>query len=101
MNSFDNENETPSEDEIIEEFLDEKPRARELRLMRFALEQRRTMIKKDYERITDEREQAQVQHKIRELDKQIAALRQEETITDFVGNSVRVTLSKSSLDEME
>ncbi len=39
--------------------------------------------------------------KIAELDKQIAAIRQEEEITTFVEGSVRLTLNKPSLGEVE
>src|SRR5690349_21174429 len=81
-----------TEDEIIDEFLGENPRSRELRLMRSALEQRRDSLQRDRERTRDDRERATLTGKISDLDKQIAALRQEEEITGFVETSVRVSL---------
>jgi hypothetical protein len=95
------DDELPDEEEVIDEFLGENPRARELRLMRAALEQRREGLLRERERTKEERERAQFQSKIKELDRQIAALKQEESITEFVENSVRVTLHKPALEEEE
>ena len=79
------------EEQILDEFMGENPRARELRLMRMALEQRRSGFKRERAR-SPEREQPAFAAKISELDRQIAAIRQEEEITNFVEGSVRVTL---------
>ena len=79
------------EEQIIDEFMGENPRARELRLMRAALEQRRAGFARERAR-SPLREQPGMSSKIAELDRQIAALRQEEEITSFVEGSVRVTL---------
>ena len=67
------DDELPDEEEIIDEFLGENPRARELRLMRAALEQRREGLQREQERTQEPRERAQLQAKIAELDRQIDA----------------------------
>lgn len=89
----------PNEDEVIEEVLGENPRARELRLMRAALEQRWANVRREQQRSVEERERAQLGARLKELETQIAALRQEEAITTFVEDSVRVTLHKPSLED--
>lgn len=85
------------EEQVIDEFLGENPRARELRLMRAALEQRQAMFQRERERSASEQERHSLNHKIAELTQQIAALRQEEAITTFVESSVRVTLQSEEL----
>ena len=90
----------PSEDEVIDEVLGENPRARELRQMRSALEQRRAAFHRDREHATDPQEQTRLDAKIAEMDKQIEVLRQEEAITTFVEDSVRVTLHKPSPEDL-
>jgi hypothetical protein len=89
------------EEEIIEEFLGENPRARELRLMRTTLEERRNRFARERAGVSDAHEQNRLDKKIAELDKQIAALRQEEAITTFVEDSVRVTLHTPSAEDLE
>ena len=89
------------EEQAITEVLGANPRAQELQEMRIALEQRREGTRKDRERTADRAEKTRLQTKINELDRQIAALRQEEGITQFVENSVRVTLHKASGDAFD
>lgn len=91
----------PDTEQVIEEALGENPRARELHLMRRALEQRLALFRRERESAADERERATLNTKINELNKQIAALRQEEAISQFVEDSVRVTLHKPSLGDLE
>jgi hypothetical protein len=98
---YDDEDALPDEEAIIEEFLGEKPRARDLRLMRTALEARAAMFRRERARVTEEKERAGLDAKIAELEKQIATIRQEEAITAFVEDSVRVTLHKPSLADLE
>jgi hypothetical protein len=93
--------EVPDEEEVLDEFMGENPRARELRQMRSALEQRRAAFQRDRERATDEREQANLKAKIAELNRQIATIHQEEAIATFVEHSVRVTLHKPSREDLE
>ena len=94
-----NEDEHIDEDEIIDDVLGDNPRASQLRLMRAALEERRGALRKELERSQDDVERNRLQGKIKVLDKQIEALRQEEGVSEFVETSVRVVLSKSALDE--
>lgn len=95
------EPEVSEEEQAIAEVLGDNPRAQELQSMRIALEQRRDGMRRERARAQDRTEQTRLQAKIQELDKQIAALRQEEGITQFVENSVRVTLHQSAGDEFE
>jgi len=95
------EDDIPDEEQVIEDVLGENPRARELRLMRAALEQRRERIRHELSRTQDERERARNEAKLAELEAQIQALRNEEAITGFVEASVRATLHKPSLDDEE
>lgn len=88
------------EEQVIDEFLGENPRARELRLMRSALEQRRDAFRRDRDRAKDANERARLNAKIAELESQIAVLRDEEAITTFVEDSVRVTLHKPSPEDL-
>ena len=90
----------PNEDEVIDEVLGENPRARELRQMRTALEQRRAAFQRDREHATDLQDLARLSARITEMDKQIEVLRQEEAITTFVEDSVRVTLHKPSPEDL-
>ena len=89
------------EEQAIAEVLGDNPRAQELHAMRLALEQRREGMRRERERAPDKGEQTRLHAKIQELNKQIEALRQEEGITQFVENSVRVTLHQASGDEFD
>lgn len=89
-----NEEFEPTEEDLINEALGENPRARELRLMRAALEERRNGLRKEAD--LPGADTPRRISKLRELDKQIEALHREEAIAEFVENSVRVTLSKSA-----
>lgn len=89
------------EEQAIVEVLGENPRAQELHAMRIALEQRRDGTRRDRDRTTDKAEQTRLQAKVQELTRQIEALRQEEGITQFVENSVRVTLHKAGGDAFD
>lgn len=95
------EPELSEEEQAIADVLGEKPRARELEAMRLALQQRRDAIRRDRDQATDKAVQTRLQAKIQELNKQITALHQEEQITQFVENSVRVTLHKKASDTFD
>ena len=86
------------EEQIVDEFMEGNTRARELRMMRAALEHRHEMIQSDLRRAKTDAEQLPLRSKLRELTRQIAALRQEESISEFVETSVKVTLH-SNLSE--
>lgn len=99
MQRFEKEEPVVSEEEqAIVEVLGENPRAQELQAMRIALEQRRDGMRRERERAEDKTDQTRLQAKIQELNKQIDVLRQEEGITQFVENSVRVTLHQAAGD---
>ena len=95
------EGEQSHEVEMIDEVLGTNPRASQLRLMRASLEERRNAVRTELERTNEAPSRARLIGKIKTMDKQIAALRQEEGITEFVENSVRVAISKAALDEDE
>ncbi len=98
---YDEESEVIDEEQIIEQVLGENPRARDMRLMRMTLEDRRNGMRREHDRTSDGADKARLTAKIVELEKQIAVLRQEEEITQFVESSVRVTLHQSAVDEFD
>jgi hypothetical protein len=95
------EDETITEDSAIDEVLGENPRSEQLWLMRAALEERRSALRRDREQASGDVERAHLASKIRTLTRQIKALRQEEGITAFVETSVRVTLTQAALEDLE
>ncbi len=99
MSGYDYEEETVSEEEVIEDVLGENPRARELRLMRSALEMRLAGFTRELVRTKDEKEKRGLETKIAELKKQIEVIHKEEAITTFVEDSVRVTLIRGELED--
>ena len=88
-----------SEDDVIDEVLGENPRARELRLMRSALEMRLAGFTRELGKTKDSKEIKTLSSKIVELKKQIEVIHKEEAITSFVEDSVRVTLVRGALEE--
>ncbi len=91
----------PDAEQAIDDILGENPRSRELRLMRQALEQRRSAFQKDAALAKTDKDRTALAAKVSELEKQIAALKQEEAITTFVEDSVRVTIHKPTPEDME
>ena len=89
------------EDQIIEKFLGENPRAGDVRSMRIALEERRRTMKREREQAKDDKERASFAAKISELNKQIRVMKEEEAITQFVESSVRLTLHKPAKEDEE
>ena len=87
-------------EEAIEEFLEDKPRAAELAEMVAALEVRRETFKRELKAAPDEGRKKEWTAKIREVDKQIKILREEQAITGFVENTIKVTVNRSRIDEM-
>lgn len=82
------------EEAIIEQVLGESPRANELRLLRQTLESRREVLRRELAQTTDEKERDRSAARLREIAKQIAVLKEEEAVTEFVEKSVRFTLHK-------
>ncbi len=88
------------EEAVIEDVLGDHPRARELRLMRAALEQRLAQMQRERARTASNPAQSDLDTRIAETRKQIAALRQEEAITGFVEGSVRATLHRTAAEDL-
>ncbi|MCS6829225.1 MAG: hypothetical protein RMM08_08475 [Armatimonadota bacterium] len=73
---------------VIEEFLDGKPRAAALRELRQALELKLRRLEDDPSTPPEQ---------LQELREQVRVLYEEELITQFVEDSIRVTLSADAL----
>ena len=88
------------EDTAIEEFLGDQPSSAQLRQWRETLLARATRLREELKKA--DREQAPaLRARLKELDRQIAALEQDELVTEFVEDSVRVTLAMGSVaDEL-
>jgi hypothetical protein len=86
-------------EQAIEEALDGKPRADELAEMVAALQVRRATFEREREGAIDEARRKEWTSRIKEADKQIALLRQEQAITDFVERSVRVAANRAGLGD--
>lgn len=84
-------------DEAVRDFLGDRPGAEELTEWRKTLEDR--LKKLEAERDKGDKASSGLTNKIAQLKKQIAALRQEEAITQFVEDSVRVTLAMGTVAE--
>jgi phage shock protein A len=84
-------------EEAVREFLGDRPGADELTEWRATLEDR--LKKLEAERDKSDKASNGLNNKIAQLKKQIAALRQEEAITQFVEDSVRVTLAMGTVAE--
>jgi len=86
-------------EQAIDEVLEGRPRSRELAEMIAALEARRETFQRERDAATDEASRREWAARLREAEKQIEILREEQAITEFVENSVRVTLSRAQLEE--
>ena len=86
-----------NEDEAIRQFRGERPGTSELREWRTTLERRLQAFERDRKKATPGT--AALDSKIAQLKRQIAALREEEAITEFVEDSVRVTLAMGAAAE--
>jgi hypothetical protein len=85
-----------AEQETVQQFLGDRPNAEQIRHWRASLEQRLAALKREQGR-ADAAAAATLGGKIDQLRKQIEALRQEEAVTGFVEDSVRVTLAMGSV----
>ncbi len=79
----------PHDEQAIRDFLGERPDASQLRDWRITLQQRLDALRKEQTVTGNER----LKPKIDQLRKQVDALLQEEAITSFVEDSVRVTMA--------
>ncbi len=92
-------------DQVIQDFLGDDPRASQWRALRQALGDRRAALRRQ------RRQEAQadapdarlhtLDAQIASLDRQVAALATEEAISQFVEDSIKVTLARSLPEEDE
>lgn len=87
------------EQEAIQDFLGERPGAAELRDWLTTLEQRLSALEEE-RRIARPENVASLEKKLIQLRKQVAALQEEAAITEFVEDSVRVTLAMGASADM-
>lgn len=85
-------------EETVQEFLDGRPRARELREMRQALLKRLEAMEEDLAAHPDDERLAA---RIRTVRRQVAVLAEEEAITGFVEESVRVSVINDTVPAPE
>ncbi len=84
-----------NDEQAVQQFLGDRPGADQLREWRATLEHRLQALERERERAADRALDA----KIAQLKKQIAALGEEAAITEFVEDSVRVTLRMGTAAE--
>ena len=85
------------EAEAIRDFLGERPDSDQLKNWRGALEDRLSALEAEQMRAGDA--DPGLRSKIQTLKRQIAALQEEQAITEFVEDSVRVTLAMGTVAE--
>jgi hypothetical protein len=85
------------EAEAIREFLGDRPDSDQLKDWRSALQDRLTALEAEQRRAGDA--DPGLKSRIQTLKRQIAALQEEQAITEFVEDSVRVTLAMGTLSE--
>jgi hypothetical protein len=84
------------EETAIEEFLGGEPSSAQLRQWRETLVARATRLREEL-KSADREQVPALRARLKEMDRQIAALEQEELVTEFVEDSVRVTLAMGSV----
>src|SRR5436190_22568053 len=82
----------------IEQFLGDEPSSAQLRQWRETLLRRSRRLRQELKEASPEQEAA-LRARLAEMKRQIAALEQEQLITEFVEDSVRVTLAMGSIAE--
>ncbi len=88
------------EQAAIEQFLEGNPSAAQLRQWRETLRARARRLRQELKSVNPEQAPA-LRARLADMNRQIAALEQEELITEFVEDSVRVTLAMGSTGEGE
>jgi len=86
------------EEAAIGQFLDGQPTSAQLRQWRETLVDRATRLREEL-KTADRQQQPALRARLKELDRQIAALAQDELVTEFVEDSVRVTLAMGSITD--
>ena len=84
------------EQQAIQQFLGDRPDTSQLREWRTTLEDRVKALRSERSRVTGDKASI-LETRIAQLEKQVAALREEEAITEFVEDSVRVTLAMGTI----
>jgi phage terminase Nu1 subunit (DNA packaging protein) len=88
------------EQAAIEKFLGDRPSSEQLRQWRDTLATRAERLRRELKEANPAQAPA-LRHRLAEMKRQIAALEQEQMITEFVEDSVRVTLAMGSINEGE
>jgi hypothetical protein len=88
------------EQAAIEKFLGDKPSSEQLRQWRETLATRAERLRRELKE-ADPVQAPALRNRLAEMKRQIAALEQEQMITEFVEDSVRVTLAMGSINEGE
>ena len=86
------------EHDAVEQFLGENPSSAQLRQWRETLRARARRLRRELKAASPEQAPA-LRTRLAEMARQIAALEREELITEFVEDSVRVTLAMGSIAE--
>jgi hypothetical protein len=84
------------DEQAIQQFLGDRPRAEEWARMRRTLQDRMQRLQAEREAAAPDA-RAALDARLKTLAEQIAALEQEELVTQFVEDSVRVTLAMGSV----
>jgi hypothetical protein len=88
------------EQQAVEQFLGKDPSSAQLRQWRETLITRSRRLRQELKE-ADPKQEAALRARLAEMSRQIAALEQEELITEFVEDSVRATLAMGSVAEGE
>ncbi len=86
------------EEEAVAHFLGDQPSSAQFRQWRETLAARSQRLRRDLNDAAPEQAPA-LRARLAEMDRQIAALEREQLITEFVEDSVRVTLAMGSIAE--
>ncbi len=86
-------------EQAIDEFLEGRPRAQELAEMIAALQVRRETFQRERDAATTDERRKEWASRIKEVENQIRILREEQAITGFVEDSIRVTVNRTRLEE--
>jgi transposase-like protein len=86
------------EQATVEQFLGANPSSAQLRQWRKTLSARAGRLRQELKAASPEQAPA-LRARLAEMNRQIAALEQEEMISEFVEDEVRVTLAMGSIDE--
>jgi hypothetical protein len=83
----------------LDEALGEEPRAAELRRMMNVLLQRRAGLKEELKVIEDAKVRSRAEKDLEKLNEQIAVLREEADISEFVEDAVRVGIEMRKMSD--